>query len=93
MGEFLEDGFCGFEVDAAVGDALAVGIFAAFFVVLASSDKVAFEHDAGDAFLSGGDLLGEDMGDFRLACVVFVAVAVAAVDDEVGWQFDSFEFF
>ena len=70
FGEFFEDPGCFFEVDAAVGDALAIGIVAGGIVVLAAGDKVALQHDACDALLACGDLGGEGSGDVTLAGVV-----------------------
>ena len=91
MASISKDGFRSGKVDTGIGDALAVDVVAVFLIVLTSGDEVALQHDAGDAALPRGDLLGEDAGDFALAGVVFVAVAVAAIDHHVGWQLDGFE--
>ena len=76
---------CG-EVDAGVGDALAVNIVAILLIVLAACDQMTLQHDAGDTSFTSGNLLCEHFGHFTLASAVLVAVAVAAVDDDVGRQ-------
>ena len=52
---------------------------------------MALEHDAGNASLTGGDLLSQYMGNLGLTCEVLVAVTVAAIDYEVRWQVDGGE--
>ena len=41
---------------------------------------VAFDHDAHDGGVAGGDLCGQRAGHFRLVEVILERVAVAAVD-------------
>lgn len=79
FGERVEDLRCVFEVNACVGDALAVGgVFA--FVALAAGHEVAFDHHPHDGLGAFGQLVGDGLGNDGLSCVVFVAVSVATVD-------------
>ena len=68
------------ERQAGVGDALAVDRRLAGHVVLSSFDQMALDHRAEDLARAGRDLLGNRAGDFRLAQMILVAVAVRAVD-------------
>src|SRR5690554_2250880 len=69
FGEDFEDSLGLFEVDARVGDALAVyAVFAG--VVLAPSHEVALNHDAHDGVRACFELVGDILRDDRLTFVV-----------------------
>ena len=53
---------------------------------LRSCDEVAFKHDAHDALVAAGDLAGDVAADSGLLGVILVAVGVAAVDHDAGWD-------
>ena len=82
LSEFGEQSAGFIPADAGVGDALAVDQFTAGDELLRSGDEIAFEHDADDAAIAGGDLSGDIAADGGLAGVVFAAVGVAAVDHD-----------
>ncbi len=85
LGEVFEHLLGGLPVDAGVGDALAVGECG--WVVaeaLVAGVEVALDHHGSDGLVTGGDLFGEVGGDFGLVLVIFEAVAVGAVDHQLG---------
>ena len=53
---------------------------------LGPCDEVALEHDAHDALVAAGDLAGDVAADSGLLGVILVAVGVAAVDHDAGWD-------
>ena len=60
FGEAFEEVLGGLPADALVGDGLTVGEFVEVALeFLAAFDKVAFDHDGGEGFVSAGDLFAE----------------------------------
>ena len=69
-------------IDAAIGDALSIDEWLAWYEFLRSRDQIALDHDAEDAAVSRGNLCGDIAAHEALTSVVLVAVGVAAVDHD-----------
>ena len=52
---------------------------------------MAFDHHAGDGLVPGADLAGHFLGDPGLVAVVFVGIAVGAVDHDRGREAGFFQ--
>src|ERR1700721_3900664 len=70
-------------IDAAIGDALSIDEWLAWYEFLRSRDQIALDHDAEDAAVSRGNLCGDIAAHEALTSVVLVAVGVAAVDHDM----------
>jgi len=69
------------QVDARVGNALAIAKRLSGLELLATRDQVAFQHHTQHNIAAVLDLLGQRSRDGDLARVVFLAVSVTAVDE------------
>ena len=77
-------------VDAGIGNALPIGQWLSCNEALRSGDKIAFQHHAHDAAVTGGNLPGNIAADSALLPVVFAAVGMAAIDHDARLYSDLF---
>ena len=81
-GKFRKQGVGFWPVNTAVGDALSVNEGLTRDEFLSARYEIAFDHDADDIAVAGGDLAGDVVADRGLPGVIFVAVGVTAVNHD-----------
>lgn len=82
-----EDGFGCWPIDTAIGDGLAVNeLIEGAGKFLRTGDEVAFEHKAADGGMGIGCLIDDGGEDLWLSFGILVAIIVAAIDHDGGWQ-------
>ena len=82
VGESIDQVAAVFPADASIGDTLAVDEWFPGEQILSSGFEVAFDHEAENAWVAGGDLPGHVLADAHLFGRLFAAVAMAAIDHD-----------